>query len=69
MLIPLRSIVQHTTPQNLPPVLLWRSKDSILMTINYYIGISIKDTLNKGHLSVKETCPHSTVILYCIINL
>ena len=27
-------------------------------------NLSIKNTLNKGHLSIKDTCSHLTVILY-----
>ena len=29
---------------------------------------SLKGTLNKAHVSIKDTCSHTTVILYCIIR-
>ena len=40
------------------------SPSLLLVPLNIQWNLSIKDTLNEGHLTIKDACSHPTVILY-----
>ena len=40
-----------------------------VQTLTYTMETLIRDTLNKGHRSIKDACFNTLLILLCIINL